>query len=604
MDYCFASKASDLIDLTQKQWLTEMKRNYFYMTGKQASELQVKAWTDCFEKSQSLFKQCAFYPCYIIFEYQMPRQGGRRPDILLLTGDKLFVLEYKMKDSFTQADIDQVSAYARDLQYYHETSHQFEVIPLLIPTKARNKRRRYNDVIACTPDLLVEFIKPYLGKELVYSLKEWVAGNYVPLPSLIDAAKLIYEAEDLPYIKKANNVGIPKATDTLIKMTNWSKQNHKRVLSLVTGVPGAGKTLLGLNFAYKVHNGVDKRAIFLSGNGPLVEVLQYALKSKSFVGPLHNFIKTYGIDRRQAPYENIIIFDEAQRAWDKKRVLERHSVKKSEPELMIQIAESIPHWSVVLGLVGEGQEIHIGEEAGIVQWRDALKIAKEDWVVVCPPALKQLFDDICPVYEVKRLNLNISLRSHIADDVSKFVEALLQNKLIKAKKLSKKIYEQKFYMYVTRDLERAKRYCVNRYKDEPLKRYGLIASSKSDILPKFGVDNTFVATSRMNVGAWYNEPKDHPLSSCTFNTVVTEFSCQGLELDMPIICWESDLRFEKGLIKKYNDRSRLKNPHQIRLNSYRVLLTRGRDGFIIYLPDYSMLQETYEALKTAGIMDL
>ena len=600
MKYCYAGHISDFINITKNQWHKTMKDNYIVVVGEAPSKEQVEAWDDCYDKSMPFFNACLKYDCDVIFEYLMPREGGRRPDVLLLSGNCLFVLEYKMKERFTQADVDQVSAYARDLKNYHSTSHALEVMPILVPTKAIGRYSTYNDIYACTPDKLEKLILPSLSHSREIDLEDWLAGEYMPLPSLVSAAQTIYNNEDLPYIRKANSVGIPEAVDTLIGITKHAKENDKRVLALVTGVPGAGKTLLGLDFVYKTHNGTDQSSVFLSG-GPLVEVLQYALKSKTFVGSLHSYIKEYGIHKRGIPREHITVFDEAQRAWDKSQVNEKHHVNKSEPDLIIEIAEKIPDWSVMLGLVGEGQEIHTGEEAGIAQWKDAIRAANNQWTVVCPPKLENIFKDICEVKTFDKLDLNVSLRSHLADDVSKWVANLLDENIEEATCLSKNIHNQGFNMYVTRNLTRAKNYCKRRYENNTIKRYGLVCSSKANILPKYGVNNSFQATTQLKVGPWYNEPADNLGSCCQLETVVTEFSCQGLELDMPIVCWGEDLLWNNNSWRKFYGRSKCKDPHQIRLNSYRVLLTRGRDGFIVYIPDDGVLDETFEMLKLSGL---
>lgn len=604
MKYGYAGHISNFFNITKNQWHKAMWDNYKVMVGEAPSKEQVEAWDDCYDKSMPFFRACTKFNCSIIFEYLMPREGGRRPDVILLSGNCLFVLEYKMKERFSQADVDQVSAYARDLKHYHSTSHDLEVVPILVPTKANSKCRKYNNIYACTPDKLEGLILPLLTHSHGIDLEDWLAGEYVPLPSLVSAAQTIYNNEDLPYIRKANSVGIPEAVDTLIGITKNAKENSNRVLALVTGVPGAGKTLLGLDFVHKTHNGSNQSSVFLSGNGPLVEVLQHALRSKTFVGSLRNYIREYGIYQRGGPKEHITVFDEAQRAWDKSQVYEKHSVNKSEPDLIIEIAEKIPDWSVMLGLVGEGQEIHNGEEAGIVQWRDAIKSANKQWMVVCPPKLENIFKDICEVKTFDKLDLNVSLRSHLADDVSKWVANLLEENIEDANNISKNIHGQGFNMYVTRNLIRAKNYCRRRYENNVIKRYGLVCSSKANILRRYGVDNSYQTTKSLKVGPWYNEPAGNINSCCQLEKVVTEFSCQGLELDMPIVCWGEDLLWNGGSWKKFDGKSKCRDPHQIRLNSYRVLLTRGRDGFIVYMPDDRIMDETFEVLKLAGLKEL
>jgi DUF2075 family protein len=508
-----------------------------------------------------------------------------------------------MKENPTQIDLDQVSAYARDLKNYHSASHDLTVVPVLVLTKAIDKKYQQDNIYICSPNKLERLIISKLSNKQFIDIENWLKGEYDPLPSLVEAAKAIYQKEDLPYIRKANSSRIPQAVEKLTNIANDAKNNGNRVLALVTGVPGSGKTLLGLDFVHKIH-GDSQGAIFLSGNGPLVDVLQYALKSEIFVKPLIKFIKEHSITKRGKPDEHIIVFDEAQRAWDKDHVFKKHKVEKSEPELIIEIAENIPDWSLLVGLVGEGQEIHIGEEAGIPQWREAVSARKYSWTVVCPPKLKRIFEGVCRVEAYQELDLTSSLRSHLADDVTKWVDCLLNGEIDCATALSQNVHAQGFNMYITKHLYSAKEYCRNRYANNPEKRYGLICSSKAKILTKYGIDNSFTTTKKLKVGPWYNEPAENPLSCCQLDKVATEFACQGLELDMPIVCWGEDLRWSNSAWKRFERQSNCKDPHRLRLNSYRVLLTRGRDGFVVYVPDCESLNETYEILKKAGLKEI
>lgn len=509
-----------------------------------------------------------------------------------------------MKDTIKQADLDQVAAYARDIKSYHSKSQDFHVIPVLIPTMAVGKSQNFDGIYACSPDRLVQLITPWISDKREIELKEWLSGEYIPLPSLVSAAQKIYKNEELPHIRKANSAGIPEAVEALLELTSYAKANGKRILVLVTGVPGSGKTLLGLDYVHKVYNGSEYKSIFLSGNGPLVEVLQHSLKNKTFVGPLRNFVLEYGIHQRGIPAENVIVFDEAQRAWDNNQVKEKHRINKSEPDLIIEIADSIPDWTILLGLVGEGQEINTGEEAGITQWEKAINHSSEAWEVICPPKLESIFERNCEVKTFDAFDLNVSLRSHLADDVSNWVAALLNEDIEAARDLAMLVQSQGFHMYITRDINRGKNYCRYLYEGSPTKRYGLVCSSKANNLKKNGIDNSFETTRRLRVGPWYNEPSEHPDSCCQFLHVATEFSCQGLELDLPIVCWGDDLHWQDDRWQTSQRSTRLINPHQIRLNSYRVLLTRGRDGFIVYLPDDRNLDETFKLLLSAGLNKL
>lgn len=600
---CLTISSNFFFDLSLEDFMNQMETKYIKICGEKANDLQIMAWKDCYETLHRHLSDLKNQYVYLVFEYVLPREGGRRPDLLIITSDEVIVFEFKMKSTFKQADIDQANSYARDIQHYHTESHSKKVIPYLIPTKSIGKRRVYNNVIAISPDLLLRDIESYYKNEFNGNIKTWLNSNYEPLPSIIEAAKLIYNHKKLPNIRRANSGGLPKTLEEMQSIVQTAQKENKKVLILVTGIPGSGKTLLGLEFVYKTYvNQKTKSGVLLSGNGPLVQVLQDALSSKVFVQPLRNFVRQYGFNRKNISPERIIVFDEAQRAWDREHVKAKHNYDASEPELLIEIADRIPGWTVILGLIGEGQEIHIGEESGIQQWREAVSKSKSEWEVYMPGKLQPLFQNYSgSMYSNDKLNLNTSLRSHLAEGVSQFATLLINGSVLEAQQLLNCIYNQGFQIYLTRDLNKAKRYVQNRYEKNLDKRYGLIASSRSKILQKHGVDTSFKGTRAVNIAKWFNEQPESPLSGCRLNAVVTEFGCQGLELDFPVVCWGEDLVWKnnKWSSDSYVD-PKAKDSHLLRINSYRVLLTRGRDGMIIFIPKDKQLDETYFFLKSIG----
>ena len=351
--------------------------------------------------------------------------------------------------------------------------------------------------------------------------------------------------------------------------------------------------------------GSDRSAVFLSGNGPLVQVLQHALKSTIFVQDVHGFLKQYGGRSLKISHEPIWVYDEAQRAWDSQRVNEKRGHKTSEPEDFLWIGEKQPNWAVMVGLIGEGQEIHLGEEAGLIQWNEAVAKMPNQWIVNCPDRIQRTFSNAAEVRSYQELDLNSSLRTHLAEDVQSWVRSLLMADIEKAAAISKRILDQGFNMYITKNLDEAKNYVLDRYYGELDKRYGLIASSKAYKLSKYGVYNDFQSTRRVKFGPWFNDPPNSPLSCCQLREVVTEFGCQGLELDFPIVCWGGNLHWAKNTwISPAQRRSKAKDPHALRVNSYRVLLTRGRDGFVIFVPGTPAAEQTYNTLAMAGINPL
>ena len=255
-------------------------------------------------------------------------------------------------------------------------------------------------------------------------LPSWLSAPYRPLPTLVAAARRIFRDEPLPHVKKAEAVGIPETLAVIARLTREAETKEERLLILVTGVPGSGKTLVGLRLVYE-QSGVESKGTFLSGNGPLVLVLQDALKSKVFVRDLHAYIKTYGIQDR-TPLEPIVVFDEAQRAWDAAYMKEKKNVSRSEPELLVDAARKIDGWSALVGLVGDGQEIHSGEEGGMSQWRDALSSQPDatSWVVHCAPRLVGEFEGLL-VHTHRELDLTVPLRSRRAGELHEWVSHVL-----------------------------------------------------------------------------------------------------------------------------------------------------------------------------------
>jgi DUF2075 family protein len=614
--YGWAGKIEELLNINEGQLLTILKNYHQSSLQSPAENSQIVAWTHSFSilkeefsKLSESYKEVGDFG--VIFEYELPRERGRRPDVIILANGIIFVLEFKEYSSIHQSHVDQVSAYARDLKHYHEQSQKHQIIPLLILAKNKDLNTNVDDVKVLSPSKISQVIAPYVPEMLDNNidLQSWLNSEYSPLPSLVAAARLIFQNEPLPHIKRAQSAGVPQTIENLIQVARQARSNNQLHLAFVTGVPGAGKTLVGIQLVYSSIFGSateQKDAIFLSGNGPLVKVLQHALKSDVFVQDVHGFLRTYGgDDTTQIPHEHIWVYDEAQRAWDAEMVEKKRHHPISEPEDFLNLAERMNSWVVMVALIGEGQEIHIGEEAGLQQWNETLGKMKKEWIVHCPEKISHFFTSAKTLIHNDSLDLSVTLRSHLAEDISGWVKALLEGDFRFANELAQNIYYQGFDMYLTRDISVAKNYVQERYAGNQDKRYGLLASSKAKNLPRYGIHNEFNYTRNIRVGPWYNDPPTSFYSCCALRDVATEFSCQGLELDFPIICWGDDFRWGDGDWKSPPaKKSHAKDPHRLRLNSYRVLLTRGRDGFIIFLPPDDSLMDTYAMLKMSGVKEL
>ncbi len=566
-----------------------------------------------------------------VLEYKLPREAGRRPDVVVLQNGLVVVVEFKQTGQLRRADLDQAAAYARDLAGYHTGCEGLEVVALLVLCGVGAPSRQVNGVhVVPATDLaakLVELARD--GKGPPPDLDRFLDGEYAPLPTLVAAARILFDNLPLPHIKRAHSAGVHDAVDRILDESRATWDQGTRRLVLVTGVPGAGKTLVGLQVAHSAalehgfHFGTGRRrrgapATFLSGNGPLVQVLQHALKSGTFVQDMHRYIREYGLEHTdRVPSERLIVFDEAQRAWDEAKIADFYGRKlpglppeafASEPGLLTRIADRMPHGALVLALVGQGQEIHTGEEGGMVQWAEALARSGRPWSVLGPPEQAGLFTSRGVAFEADPvLDLDTGLRYHAAEDLHRWVELVLDAQdLSAASAVADRLRAAAFPIYVTRDLGAARGYLRDRFAGEPLRRFGLLASSKSERhLVDYGLETGFQATKRIRIGDWFNAEPAHPLSCCQLDSVVTEFQCQGLELDLAVVCWSDDFWWQgDGWRSKapYRRNPLIRDPHQLRTNAYRVLLTRGREGLVLFVPPAptSAMDATFEALLAAG----
>jgi len=516
----------------------------------------------------------------LIFEYELPFEAGRRPDVVVLAREAVVVLEFKEAMAPTRAHVDQVVAYARDLADYQSACRGRRVSPVLVLPRAGERDEAWEGVPIIGPSFLPRTLRSLAGDRTQMSVDAFLDGEYAPLPTLVEAARTIFRDEPLPAIKRAESAGIPELLSWLHALVERAVAEGSRHLVLITGVPGSGKTLVGLQFVHESGEPGKAAAWFLSGNGPLVEVLQNALKSTVFVRGMYAFVKQYGFEARGQPSTNVWVFDEAQRAFDRDQTEVKQGFRKSEPDVLVELGARQLFGCVIIGLVGEGQEIYVGEEAGMEQWATAIREHGPGFHVHLPDHLREQFADLDP--EVSDLlNLTLSLRTHRAERSHEWVAHLLGGRLDRAAELAEQLAQNGFDLYVTEDLLLAKQYALSRYAEEPTKRFGLVASSMAGNLLDLGINNK---DRFLRVAAWFNVPRSDPRSSCQLSAPATEFQCQGLELDLPILCWGDDLGWESEW-KPYRVRRKAKDSFRLRLNSYRVLMTRGRDGLIVWVPD-------------------
>ncbi len=378
---------------------------------------QKYAWI---EQIKILKKELSGLNGWVFFEFAIPRMG-KRIDVLLIIGSVLFILEFKVGErEFTAHAIDQVWDYALDLKNFHETSHDVFIVPVTIATEAKEV---YLDLITTihsdnlfypirsTPNTLrtvIDLATQFCESKNI-DVSSWMQGKYQPTPTIIEAAMALYNGHSVKEISRrdASAKNLTTTTEAINEIIKKSKKYGGKSICFVTGVPGAGKTLVGLNIATKNNtkeNGFT--SVFLSGNGPLVDILREALardrvahekekgnkkrisearrEVKSFIQNVHHFRDEYLIDT-DAPKEHIALFDEAQRAWDLQQTANFMKRKKhipnfdqSEPEFLISCLDRHADWAVIVCLVGGGQEINTGE-AGISEWISALSRSFSNW---------------------------------------------------------------------------------------------------------------------------------------------------------------------------------------------------------------------------------
>lgn len=601
-----------------------------------ASPEQVRAWGDSIPRLQNevdevraMREEAGHYTA--ILEYELPLES-RRTDAIFLLRECVVVIELKGKSKPSDADVDQAHAYARDLRCYHAECEDRPVHALLVPTGARGDLGTRRGVRICGPDALdaviAELDATHLGRLLEPA--RFLAGDaYRPLPTLVAAARELFRTGTLRRVRRAAAATQP-AIDAITAVVHDAARTRTRRLVLLTGVPGAGKTLVGLSLVHshfiddlsvpRANGKPTTPAVFLSGNGPLVEVLQYELKAdagggKTFVRGVKDYVKYYST-RGRIPAEHVLVYDEAQRAYDAAMVAAKHpdmaSTAKSEPALFVEFAERVPEWCVVVGLIGGGQEIHVGEEGGTIQWAKAIEESAhgDQWIVHGPASLVETFSAIRYTAD-PALNLDKSLRSHLSEDLHRYVAGIVSNPpapLDSQARLAQTLAKQGYDLRITRDLDVSKAYLRDRYSESPDARFGIIASSRDKDLVRFGVMNDFQSTKIMRYGPWYGDGESVPGNrSCRLlRDCVTEFGAQGLELDAALLAWGTDFLLADGRWAIEGARGykrggpKVRNPWQLRANAYRVLLTRARDATVLFVPRLSELDATFDYLQGSG----
>lgn len=595
-------------------------------------DLQRNAWLSQIQILKESLGRLA--GCYLAFEYAIPRMG-KRVDVVLLYQGVVFALEFKVGErKYPKSAIEQSLDYAIDLKNFHEQSHEKAIVPIVIATEAVN----CEPVIEFYSDRVFHPIKSNkhnfvshierLANEIneVEDLNpvDWIESSYKPTPTIIEAAQALYKGHSVKEISRSDSgaINLGATSDAIAKIIDSSKANNRKSICFITGVPGAGKTLAGLNIANERHN-IDEgeHAVFLSGNGPLVEVLQEALarnevtdkrgtaqqvtkhkaltETKAFIQNIHHF-RDDALQNDNPPIERVAVFDEAQRAWTLEQTSSFMSRKKgiqgfemSEPEFLISVLDRHKDWSIIICLIGGGQEINTGE-AGLPEWFSAIQKDYPHWdVYVSDKLTDQEYTNGEDIYSSftqqqltikEELHLAVSVRSYRSEKLAAFVKAFLDTNLLEAKAIYSEIKDD-YPIVATRNINDAKNWL--RSKARGKEGLGITASSGAYRLRPYGIH----VKSSIEPKTWFLNDNSDVRSAGFLEDIATEFDIQGLELDWTCIAWDANLRkvdcgwefknFRGTEWQNVNDEIK----KRYILNTYRVLLTRARQGMVVFVPE-------------------
>lgn len=610
----------------------------------------------------------------VVLEYEVPRLLSRI-DVVLIADDLIFVIEFKFdRSEFQSADMRQVEDYALDLCHFHLESRARTIIPILLAPLAKvenipqdKKSSEIKSLMRANREnlshvLISDFTLYHDENATPINPLQWLNGIYSPTPTILQAAKALFAGHKVEAITKkgADDVDLGATTDYLIDVIERAEREKEKVVCFVTGVPGAGKTLVGLNIIHseELAKNINRHAAYFSGNGPLVSVLREALANDEYersvaqyldsgaatkpkkddarrkvgakIQNLHQFIKD-GIKSSQKPDERVVIFDEAQRCWDaentynksqQSRSEDKISIKKSEAEFILEIMDRHHDWAVVIALIGNGQEINTGE-AGIEEWCRVLGESQRHWRVEISTEFRNSKSSLMllkgneeggRISTQSSLHLSVSQRSFKANKLNDWVNAVIDNDHGTAVMLGQTI-SKTYPIKITRNLEEAKKWLRTRQRGN--NRIGLLASSGGLRLRPYGINTR----EEIDVPYWFLKNDDDVRSSQYLELVATEYKIQGLEIDFACLCWDADLRrgeakdewaYRQFTGTRWNVMNQPED-RQFLLNKYRVLLTRAGEGLIIWVPEGDDGDRTrkrefydpiYDYLRRCGVEEL
>ncbi len=596
---------------------------------------------------------------YYFLEFEVPRRS-RRIDAVILADDTIIVLEWKVGASrYDTAALWQTEQYALDLRDFHEGSRDHYIFPILIASEApaittgssHEPGRLVQRVQVANPTNLDQVIRASWESARGTDRAKldpvaWEEAAYRPTPNIIEAARILYETHDVREISLSGAQNLDETVQAVLELIRECRETNQRGIAFITGSPGSGKTLAGLQVVHapEMFGETDAAGVFLSGNMPLVEVISAAIADsaasqgmtkreaqrevRTFIQHAYLFRNEHA-ESDNVPPEHVVLFDEAQRAWDAAQVESwtRGGSTRSEPQILLDVMNRVPDWSVVIAMVGSGQEINRGE-AGLGEWGRAIAATHSDWLVRASPAVLpgeaeppggRLFESVPADVRLRpdgRLHLRMNVRSPRAERLNAWVDALLDLDLDVARAAFPDPHE--YPMFMTRDLSRAKAW-LRGLSDEQ-QRMGLVASAEARRLRAWGVDTRLLKQER-GWANWFLKPRGDVRGSDQLEVAATNFDCQGLEIDWAGVCWANDLvptplRTDWRVRRFVGSRWTRANEERTRyiINGYRVILTRARRGQVIWVPrpedasDATLRPEDFdriaELLTAAGVPTL
>jgi len=591
---------------------------------------QIKAWEIGFGWIHQLATQVSLRAgnWLVVPEFTFPLVSGR-PDLVLVSPNYLFVIEMKTGASDSRsAGRKQVLEYAQNIWGKLRAARERVVIPILMSDLGKKKLNGIADeylkptsginhepdkVLELRLEGIIELVNSVCDVELdnILDVDEFSAQLlFSPRPSVVEAAiSLVAGAEDKNVVTGlAEEAELERIISLLREYARSAKAHKVHQVVVVSGPPGSGKTLIGLRLAHDIQIQSILSAdfgtpLYLTGNGPLVEVLVESLARddhrrnhtplpKARANSNSKVRLVHGVTEEKLGIEsNIIVFDEGQRIWTE----EHMRLKKGDSSLGSEAQEILGYlekqeWALAVVLLGEGQEINKGEE-GLVTWLKAIDslsaVGKRNWKITSPglPGVNEHIN-----HNVDQgLRLRTAMRTDNAANVADWVQHLLNFEIAEAAAVRETFSE--FPIYVTRNLEVAKKWLRSKSRSSK-GTTGFVASAKSKRLKKFGIDVVSDASRSFNWGSWYLDKWPNLNSSEALEVAASEYKCQGLELDWVGVCWSWDMIVSGGKWQPRKlDESKAKwtsssqAPSAFQVNAYRVLLTRARRGIVIWVPN-------------------